>query len=293
VPLVRFRWDWLLPALTVPFVPTLGPVHLDALDAALFEAVVDVAGSGNFLPYDKDRRWSDTKTETILAADIAHSPVRTLLPTLCTRDVGLLTVHLFGASPEAYDDAADLAPKLRQIHGAGAARIVRFTAPHEQPPSDAKVTRVQLREFTMDEPLDEPKSVFPLDECAADVQATFTRFTEVLGHGFPFLQHRIRDGLVGPVLAAIDDGRVVGVIGPMEILTDSRGSRRLLPQYFGVLPEWRGRGQGRTLWRAAMRWGRAHGAAYQILQTEVGGASDRLCRAEGLRSLGFVCVHQL
>lgn len=33
--------------------------------------------------------------------------------------------------------------------------------------------------------------------------------------------------------------------------------------------------------------GQANGAAYQLLQTEVGGASDRLCQSEGLTSLGF------
>lgn len=41
------------------------------------------------------------------------------------------------------------------------------------------------------------------------------------------------------------------------------------------------------LWRAATHWGQVNGAAYQLLQTEIGGASDRLCRAEGLTSLGF------
>lgn len=45
-----------------------------------------------------------------------------------------------------------------------------------------------------------------------------------------------------------------------------------------------------ALWRAAIHWGYEHGAAYQILQTQVHGASDRLCAAEGLVSLGV--VHQ-
>lgn len=39
-----------------------------------------------------------------------------------------------------------------------------------------------------------------------------------------------------------------------------------------------------------MHWGHRHGAAYQLLQTEVSGASDRLCSGEGLTSLGV--VHQ-
>ena len=74
----------------------------------------------------------------------------------------------------------------------------------------------------------------------------------------------------------------------MEIMPDLLGAARLLPQYFGVLPEYRRRGLGRALWRAAMHWGHTHGAAYQILQTEVDGASDTLCQSEGLRTLGFV-----
>ena len=76
----------------------------------------------------------------------------------------------------------------------------------------------------------------------------------------------------------------------MEIMPDSQGSARLLPQYFGVLPGYRGLGLGRLLWRAAMRWGHQHQAAYQLLQTEVGGASDRLCRSEGLADLGLACT---
>ncbi len=39
-----------------------------------------------------------------------------------------------------------------------------------------------------------------------------------------------------------------------------------------------------------MQWGEQHQAAYQLLQTEVGGASDRLCQSEGLTGLGLVCV---
>jgi GNAT superfamily N-acetyltransferase len=79
----------------------------------------------------------------------------------------------------------------------------------------------------------------------------------------------------------------------MEIMPDSSGTARLLPQYFGVLPEYRGLGLGRSLWRAAMQWGQQHRAAYQLLQTAAGGASDRLCRSEGLADLGLVCTSML
>ncbi|MFD9580637.1 GNAT family N-acetyltransferase [Streptomyces griseus] len=92
----------------------------------------------------------------------------------------------------------------------------------------------------------------------------------------------------GPVLVAVLEDRVVGAIGPMEIGPDPAGVAQLMPQYFAVHPDARGRGLGRHLWRAAMHWGQMHGAAYQLLQTEVGGFSDHLCRGEGLTTLGFL-----
>lgn len=73
----------------------------------------------------------------------------------------------------------------------------------------------------------------------------------------------------------------------MEVGPDAIGRAQLMPQYLAVLPDARGQGLGRLLWRAAMHWGRCHGAAYQLLQTEVGGSSDQLCLSEGLISLGF------
>ncbi|MDH6133528.1 GNAT superfamily N-acetyltransferase [Kitasatospora sp. MAA4] len=109
--------------------------------------------------------------------------------------------------------------------------------------------------------------------------------------GFAFLWERFEaEALDGPILAVVNGGRVVGAIGPMEIMKDPTGAARLLPQYFGVLPEQRGLGLGRRLWRGAMHWGQATGAAYQLLQTELDGASDRLCRSEGLIGLGYVLV---
>ncbi|WKK21140.1 GNAT family N-acetyltransferase [Streptomyces olivoreticuli] len=288
---MRFRWDWLRPEITVPYVPTIGPVHPDALDPGLFADVVDNANTGRFLPYDKDRRWSDTKHETLLAEDIAHGPHETLLPTLSRRGGGTVSVHLYGTRPDGHDIAAELAVKLCTTHGAATGRVVWFTGPDEQPPPDAQVTRVQLREFGPGHPAVAVEPVRPLAEHPTPAQATFPRFAELLAdEGFAFLHSRIEAGGVGPVLAAAVDGRIVGAIGPMEIMADSRGTARLLPQYFGVLPEQRGRGYGRALWRAAMHWGHENGAAYQLLQTEIVGPSDRLCQSEGLCSLGFVCV---
>ncbi|BAJ31784.1 hypothetical protein KSE_60160 [Kitasatospora setae KM-6054] len=281
------------PVVTVPFAPTLGPVHPDALTPELFAGVIEIAGTGRFLAHDKDRRWSDAKDETVLPLDIVHRPGLTLIPTLSARGTGTIKVHLYGDPTGGHqEEAADLAAKLAAIHNVAKARVLSFQAPGQAARTAAGAcTRVQLREFTSDRPTVRPDAVRPLEAHQEGVRATFADFADKLaGDGFAFLHSRMRTGTVGPVLVTITDGRVVGAIGPMETMPDPAGRTRLLPQYFGVLPDHRGHGHGRALWRAAMHWGHTHGADYQLLQTEIGGASDNLCRSEGLTDLGFVRV---
>lgn len=283
---MRFSWGLLEPVMPVPYVPALGPVRWDDPIPDLFEAVAEVASTGRFLPYDKDHRWSERKTERVLVEAVEHGQEQTLVPSLVERGAGVVKVHVYGAAPDSLSAGADLARKLAAVHGAARARIVWFLDA-DQPDAYARGTRVQLKDFTAG-PGDAP-GVPVQEHKELPEEAEFQAFAAAMAEdGFAFLYEQMRAGTVGPVLTVLHDGRVAGAIGPMETMTDARGCARLLPQYFGVLPQHRCRGYGRALWRAAMRWGHQHGAAYQLLQTEVGGASDRLCRAEGLASLGFV-----
>jgi hypothetical protein len=64
VPAMAIRWDWLEPLLTVPYVPALGPAHPAAITPGLFTDVTVIAGTGRFLPHDKDARWGGCKMST-------------------------------------------------------------------------------------------------------------------------------------------------------------------------------------------------------------------------------------
>ncbi|MFC8520324.1 GNAT family N-acetyltransferase [Streptomyces sp. NPDC057257] len=282
---MRFRWDWLRPVVTVPFVPTIGPVHPSVFTEDLFTDTLTAASREQFLRYDKDLRWSDSKDETVLVEDIVHRPGETLIPTLLRRGGGTVKVHVYGMQPESPLVASELAQKLAAQHSASKARIVRFLGP-EAP--DGRGTRIQLKDFTA-APCPAPDGpVRPFTEWPPDVRDSFEDFAdEMAADGFAFLYRQMLTGNIGPVLTAVVNGTVAGAIGPMEIRPDALTVPQLMPQYFGVRQAHRGTGLGRLLWRAAMHWGQTHGAAYQLLQTEVGGASDRLCRAEGLTSLGF------
>ncbi len=291
------RWDWLHPVMTAPYVPALGPAHPTTVTSALFADVIQIAGTGRFLPHDKDRRWAGRKDEHVLADDIAQEPGLVMVPTLSTRRHSRVKIHIYSRCPRgALGRAAELGRRICDEHAAGTGQLVWFLPPGSDPDPVAACIRIQMRTFGPGHHTPEPEpGVVRLDEVTGPVRATFDVFAEKLAaEGFAFLDTRIREhGGTGPVLTCQRDGMIAGAIGPMEIMLDSRGIARLLPQYFGVLPEYRGLGLGRSLWRAAMRWGQQHRAAYQLLQTEAGGASDRLCRSEGLTDLGLVCTSTL
>ncbi|WP_067400599.1 GNAT family N-acetyltransferase [Streptomyces sp. F-3] len=281
-----FRWDWLRPVLTAPIVPTLGPVHPHTLTVDLFEDTLRAAAADRaFLHYDKDRRWSREKDETVLRGDVVHQPDHTLIPTLTRHGRGTVKVFAYGHRDSVVDEAAELAAKLAVMHDALSARVVRPLGPETEFP---RGTRIQLQDFTAGPCPDPGGPVRPVTDWPVAVQETFAPFASAMAaDGLAFLHRQMQAGRCGPVLAAAVDGRIVGAIGPMEVRHDAIGCPQLMPQYFAVLPEARGQGLGRVLWRAAMHWGQSHGAAYQLLQTEVGGPSDRLCQSEGLVSLGF------
>ncbi|MFJ3673989.1 GNAT family N-acetyltransferase [Streptomyces sp. NPDC090106] len=282
---MRFRWDWLRPVLQAPYVPTIGPVHPSVLTEDLFTDTVAAASGRRFLHYDKDIRWSQTKDETVLVDSIVHQPWQTMIPTLSQRGAGTVKVHLYGIDPDSVHAAVELARKLTAGHDAAVARIVRFMGPEAL---HGHGTRIQLMDFrtALCPPCDGPVRLH--HQWPARIQDTFAAFAEQMAaDGFAFLHQQMQTATIGPVLTAVVNHSVAGAIGPMEIRPDAIGTPQLMPQYFGVLPQHRGHGLGRHLWRAAMHWGQTNGATYQLLQTETGGASDGLCRSEGLTSLGF------
>ncbi|MGW3993240.1 GNAT family N-acetyltransferase [Amycolatopsis sp. NPDC004772] len=287
---MRFRPSWLRRVLQVPVVPTLGPVHPDTLGPEIFDEVVAAARTGKMLPFDKESRWSATKSETVLVDKIVHRPDLTIIPTLTHRGAGMLKTHVYGT---AEPDTAALRAATRRwcaAYGAATGRVIWFTP--EPPQTDAAGTRVLLKTFTQEDGPGAADRIRDLDACPPSIQDTFVQLVQQVPEtGLGFLYQRWREGRVdGPIFTAVDDGVVLGAIGPLAVMRDRDGAPVLLPQYFAVAPGHRGRGDGRALWRAAMAWGVGNGAHYQLLQAAAGGPSESLFRSEGLTTLGFTCA---
>lgn len=283
---MRLRPDWLSNALTVAYVPTLGPVHPRAATPAVFHDVF-TAQPGRFLPYDKAARWSNRKDETVLVNQIQHTAAQTIIPTVTLRR-GQVTAYHYAAAPPDPRGAQDHIRKLAADCGVSAGRIVWFQ--HARPPAAVRCVRVMLADTTRPDPRPTPH-VDVLDDCPPAVRATFAAFAARTGDGLAHLARCLAAGMVtGPVLVAVDGDVVVGAIGPLHTWPGPDGRRQLLPQYFTVLPDHRRAGHGRALWRAAQHWGHTHHAAYQVLQVVPDSPAETLYCGEGVHALGYVCT---
>lgn len=267
-----------------PYVPTLGPVAPGALAVEMYYDIVAVSGTGRFLPYDKDRRWTDRKDEHVVADQITHSPTLTVIPTLSTRSPGLIKIHHYSADPPDIAGLAACGRELCSRYGAARHRITWC----QQTPSGAR-TRLMLKTFTSCDRR-EPGPCMELSACP--YAATFPAFVQqATQDGFIFLHQRMKAGHDdGPILVTVEGNQIVGAIGPLSTLPDRTGVRFQPPQYFAVHPAYRGQGHGRALWRASMAWGHANGAAYKILQATLGSPAEQLYLSEGLKTLGFICT---
>jgi GNAT superfamily N-acetyltransferase len=286
---MRFRPDWLRRVLHVPYVPTLGPVHPDTLCVEVFDEVVAASSTGLSLPFDKDRRWSARKTEIVLAGEISHGPDATIIPTWSRRGLGTIKTYVYSATaPETLSAATR---RWCAAFGAHTGRVIWFHP--DNPGTTHRTTTVLLKVFGDRQPAPAvpatTTSITDLDTCPPAVRHTFGDLARHLAEaGFRFLHGRWQAGQIdGPILVAVADRRVIGAIGPLHTMPDRRGHLVMLPQYLGVLPEHRGRGHGRALWRRAAQWGEQHHAAYQLLQAAAGQSAERLFRSEGLTTLGF------
>ena len=127
-------------------VATMSPVHpLDDIHRLLND-LMEVIGTGKFLPYDKDRAWGGRKTGQIHTDSITKGSGYALVPVLNQRGRGSIEVFCCGNFESGMVPGLDAAAKLAADHGVVAARLKWFS--HEMDEHADHAVRLQLKEFT-------------------------------------------------------------------------------------------------------------------------------------------------
>lgn len=253
---------------SVPFLPVLGPVHPDEMRSELLRAIYDSSQQNKLLPYDKATRWRDLPDERIVENGITATSSGQVIIT--ETKLGARQ-YIYGDAPWVLDPEAitftfSESPIAREVNEACTAIFLDSYKSGDEQFTDEHIVEAHI--------------------LSSDLRV------QVGNIGEPGLKMLVERDLVTsqiePTLIYVKNGRVLGAIGPCTILKDSRGVKRLLPCYFGVLPSARRQGVGSALWRAVRAWASKQGAHYKIFQAEQGSPAEAFYRDQNLKCLGYV-----
>lgn len=221
--------------------PTLGPVHPGDPLPALLTAVVENAGTGRFLPHDKDRRWADRKQERVLVDAVEHGQRQTLVPTLLESGPGTVRVHVYGTAPDSWP----LAPTSPASSPPTTAPTEPASSRSSPPASPTRTSRGPASSSRTSPPAPAPR---PTSRCRSTSSSPTPRGSPTSRNRWRPTASRSSTAGCWPGQSARSSASSTGTTGgPMETMPGAAGRLRLLPQYFGVLPTHRGLGYGRAL----------------------------------------------
>lgn len=276
---MNFDTGLLLEHINVPFVPTLGVVHPCALSASV-AGILNFAHEGEFLPYDKEKRWGGVKRERLLKEHMFQNENCTIIP--ASHNNTLIRLYCYGAAnalgeqrdrlKKFYPDAKFQAVLFGTDEGFKSDSIVFLANKGFHAPS-AKMDVVPLKSL----PPHIAKTIGILAKDDAD------------NSGFQFLQERLAQGYNnGEFFVAVENNTISGAVGPLQTMTDAAGQLTRYPVYFGVLKNTRGKGLGTALWSAAINWAEKEGIQHIILQARTDSPAEHFYRRMGLKALGGV-----
>jgi len=257
--------------IVVPHMPMLGPVHPDEISEQLVSNIVRASQTGTLLPYDKQTRWASEPTEKLIDDGIELVGDEGLVMKTKTNS-GKTRAYVYGTL---------------DTNSLSADELVVCSLELLDLPDSPQVTVLMMDNFSSDTFAGEATFAHTL---SPDVLATIVDVGDDSTH--PAFDKLLHDGVLNdperPTIVVTTNGAVAGAIGPHSVLPDSRGTRRLLPCYFGVNPALQRGGVGGTLWNMSRTWAKRQGAKYTVLQAVHQSPAQHFYESMGLATLGYV-----
>lgn len=256
-----------------PYLPVLGPVHpnevRDELLLTLFNA------GGVLLPYDKATRWGSIPTETITG----YETTDTML-CIATETAGKHKRQYIYTDSKGLPGSGGYSETITFSQASRALRKGEHGSVIFLDDFSRRIEKGQLDD-----------AICLLSDLSSEQQDNFANYLggDPAVYGLEVAVQKEKENPGGfPILVYVKSDAILGVLGPLNVLEDSVGVKRLLPCYFIVSPEHRKQGIGTHLWYAMRTWAITAGANYTILQAELGGDAERFYGSNGLQKLGHV-----
>ena len=291
------NWSGLISG-KVCYLPGLGPSYFadKSVDKVLYD-ILNNAASEDFLVYDKNKRWYDSKQEKIIVSEITYGDDWLCVPTF--NSIGSqLKIYYF--SNKALDIAmlskiADSYEKYRQKKRASRCSVLSFIQPSVK--AESRHYNIYLKIINEKDQLSaEPNEIFYYNELDEKTKATFALLgKESDMDGFSFLNEQLAQNgcLQSSIVCLVRDNVIIGAIGPLDVLNDGFDTPWLLPPYFGVKAKFRGKDCGERLWDETMNYAFVQGAKYTLVQNSPDSLAAQFYENQGLEKAGEVHVINL
>jgi len=280
----------------VLYIPTLGPIYTSGNSVkTLLRDVLNNSQTDDFLPYDKDRRWYKHKKEKILLSKILIDDYGLFIPVKNNFKNNVLKIFYYTTLKNTIDNSIIKKTKKIAVELKNDEKIDKcFLYCFEKPKSQKKFLchNIYLKRITKKEYLTKPpKSIDYYDNLPQEVKQTFNYLeqeSKMEGFGFLWKEFIMKDKLLSPVICAVKEGRIIGAIGPLDILKDAWNILWLLPPYFGIKEELRRKGYGEKLWKSAMSLAYQKDAKYTLVQSLSSSPADYFYKKQRLIKMSEV-----
>lgn len=281
-------WEAMLSSAVV-FLPIIGPVY--APDKAFKKILLELLGnaeSDKFLSYDKNKRWYKKKPEKILVNHIHVNGNKAIIPTSDKNFINIFHQSLKPAGGSDIQETREMATRIAKKNDVGNLFIHFNHAPKSQ--DNFRCFKIFLKKISSEDIIKKNFDNIKLfDELDISIKKSFARLgeePEMEGFGALWNNYLSKKLLQLPIICAIDNGSIIGAIGPIEIMEDCWGSKFLAPPYFGVVSSHRRQGIGHKLWNSALDMAARLGAKYTLVQNQPGSPAANFYLGEGLVDSG-------
>jgi len=248
--------------------------------------------TNRFLPYDGDKRWFQEKAEKIILSAIVVNNKEIFIPVKDSFK-NVLKIFYYSNNPLNNTTIRKMEKVYTKIKTAQKVDNLCLYC-FKEPTVKTKFIRhnIYLKNITPNDNLVESsKEIHYYNKLSNEIQLTFSNLgKEPELEGFEFLWKEFIDKnkKLNPIICAILKKRIIGAIGPLDILNDAWGVPFLLPPYFGVAEKNRRMGVGKKLWEAATNFIYQKGVKYTLVQNISNSPAARFYEKQGLSNMGKI-----